>query len=217
MAEYKFGAFGDPHIKPLYGEPILLDNSWKYCKLYYNNNENIMVIGECNKLNQSTINLLHKIENNKIVKLTNYDTYVKKYTYFTYIYVFKNNCLQTMISMINGDIIYDNKLITKIDILSAENQGIYSLTHNKYYPPKNLIKYKIKLDIACDLLVDIDNYWDEMNNVYLSNNLANINNISGELITHNKSNNIINLPSKYQINLYKSNKIIKPILKKSGK
>ncbi len=194
-----WGANGDPHMRPIFGESITLDNSWKYCKLYDNIDEKIVVIGRCNILPNHVVKSLHRIDDkNNIINLKSSDTYV--FAYFDCIYLFKNKLMTAVIDTISSKILLGTDVVKSF----RSSNGLYSFTHNKYYASKNVKKYYMQLTKLCKLIIVIDNFWDDVNHIYLSDsNNIDLESMSGELIIHNNNNNIIDPELTSQINYKK--------------
>jgi hypothetical protein len=181
---------GDPHIKNFKGDQVLIPNDWKYVKLYQK--DNIQVNAKCSFINKEIIDNLHcinkttsKIEQINIDKRKH--KYVLDYTYFTEIDLIKNNEL-----VFKYDVINDKELINKNINLETNNikKGIFSLTHNSYYPPKNLSTYFINLNNNNVLSFDIDNFWDDINNLKISLFDNNFDGYSGEFFSHSIKNKL---------------------------
>jgi hypothetical protein len=68
--------------------------------------------------------------------------------------------------------------------------GLFSLTHDYYCPPKNLKSYVIYLNDSDYLKIKIDKFWDDINNVILYTQSTITSDYSGELIKHSPSNNL---------------------------
>lgn len=66
-----------------------------------------------------------------------------------------------------------------------------SLTHNKFYPAKNLQTYNVHLNNGDFINIAIDNHWDDINVVELKIiNSEKLEGYSGEYIEHNINNKL---------------------------
>jgi hypothetical protein len=202
-------AGGDPHIVNIKNETILIPNEWKYVKLY--EKDDIEVNVKCDFIDNTTE--LHHINNeNKIVKINpKIHKWVKNYTFMKELEIYKKNNLVLKYDLINDKLLFGNE-----KMLNKNNErGLYSITHKKYYPPKNISSYCIYLNNNNFLKLTIDNYWDDINNISLLFYDTDIRDYKGEFFNHNISNNITSMVilEKKEIILQSSN----PKYVRSGK
>jgi len=180
---------GDPHIIDINGIKTTLPNNWKLVRLY--EKDDLIVISKCEYINNNIIETLHRYTPNQkheFVKINKYiHNYVAKYTYMTRLYVFVKNVLELEINLLDGKIIKNNNNIYLERVF--DQQGLYSLTHEIFCPPKELVSYIIHLHAGDYIVVNIDKFWDDINCLvlYCSNP---IDNYRGELILHNNANNL---------------------------
>lgn len=173
---------GDPHIKPILDDKvILLPNEWELVKLY--ENDDYLVTAKAELVDENIIENMHIMNGTKV----NVDKhkYVKTQTYFTEVTIHKNNeeCLK--VNMTNGELEYDNKKIT----WDKNNTKLYSLVHKKHYNNVNSTSYIVYLNKSNRVELTIDNYWDDLNSIELYlNDKKNIESYKGELIKHDISN-----------------------------
>jgi predicted RNA-binding protein with TRAM domain len=180
-------AGGDPHLKQIDGTCLTIPNEWEYVRLYECND--IKACAKAEFITNDIIAGLHKKENDSIVQINTRrfrDTYVSKITYFVELDIYKNNELCIKLDTINGNILYNNGLIS-LDNIWSSKKGIYSLTHNCSYEPKKYIEYCIHLFNGDYLQVGIDNFWDDINNFELFLSKRN-NKYKGEFFKHSSQN-----------------------------
>ena len=181
---------GDPHVIDVNGIKTTLPNDWNYVKLYQK--DNVYVVCKCEFINDDIINNLHyytpsgPYEYRKVFKFIN--NYVVKYTYMTKLYILNDGKLDLEMDLIDGTIIQNTNefMIDKINDID----GLFSLTHDYYCPPKNLKSYVIYLNDSDYLKIKIDKFWDDINNVILYTQSTITSDYSGELIKHSPSNNL---------------------------
>lgn len=175
---------GDPHITDINGTKTLLPNEWLLFRLYEDNR--YIVTAKAEFIGNWLLgHQLHKL-NNEEVNL-NKDLYVTNYTYMTEVTIASkfNPDKKLEIDTIEGYIISDNSDV----IYSTNNTSkMWSVSHNVYYEPKNLISFDILLDYDV-LQISIDNYYDDINSITLKLNSDPRDKV-GELICHSDNNKL---------------------------
>jgi hypothetical protein len=185
-------AGGDPHLKQVDGTCLTIPNEWKYIRLY--ECEDIKVFAKCEYITDEIISGLHRKDKKKLVvsidKLRNKDSYVRDYTYFIELDIYKDNELCVKLDTINGKVLFNNNKIP-VDSITNTNKGIYSLTHKYYYEQINYTEYCVYLHNGDYLQVGVDNFWDDINSMALYLNKNNSNH-KGEFFIHTIENAITN-------------------------
>jgi len=181
-------AGGDPHVISVQNIKTLLPNEWKSVRLYEFGNTSI--IGKCDFIHDSIISNLHRLdENNQIIKIDpELHSYVKDLTYFTELYFFYEGKKVLSFDMILGSII-ENDNIYKVDRL-GNHTGLYSITHNCHYPPRNIIKYCVYFPNKDHIEIAVDTFWDDINHICLFTNKERgiLKKYIGEFFRHNTCN-----------------------------
>ena len=182
---------GDPYVCPLFGTKIRLPNNWRYCLLYKNRETGTRLVARCKHLDEGYITKLHKLEKGKERPITAKDTYVQKWTYFDRIYLFEDQTLVAALNSLSGEV---SQTVNHIES-SNDRRGLYSLTHERRYPAKNLQTFKIKLSDTEYVVIKVDNYWDDINHIKFSTSQKQTirNYATGELIEHKKQNRLAHL------------------------
>lgn len=182
---------GDPYIVSVKKIKTLLPNEWRRVKLL--ETDSILIIANCNLLNKEVISNLHYINNKKQVCLS-YDPNMYKWarttTYILSIeFIDKQTDEKLILDTINSEILSNNSKIIYEKIMNND-KGLYSITHNYYYPLIEFNEYILYFNEG-RLVISIDKYWDDINHIQLFLNDSNYEKYSGELIEHNKLNNIV--------------------------
>jgi hypothetical protein len=183
---------GDPYIlelnKNINSKAFIISNTWNKYYIYKSNN--YKVIGYNNILEKEKILKMKKYINGSEFNIDNRYLKISKFKYLTKIEILLDDEIVLEIDTITGNINNNNNKL-KYEKINTKN-GLSLIRKNIYYPKKNFVAYCIYLDNNM-LVIKIDNYWVELNNIKLYvNNMDNINNnINGELIEHCLSNKII--------------------------
>ena len=184
-------AGGDPYIKAIDGVTTLIPNNWNRVLLYQN--ESVSVIGYCDFLGESIINNLHYIQKSTGIVLEidkDFHKWVTDITYFVRVeFIDRETSKKLLIDTINGVILYDNSKFIYDTVNSINKYGLYSMTHNGWYPIYNLKKYIVYFN-GGQIILSIDNFWDDINHMELYINTCE-KNIKGELVVHDESNCLI--------------------------
>ena len=180
IVSYQAQGGGDPHIMSVFGVKTTLPNDWEYFILY--KSEDVLVTARAEFINGwLAYNKLHFIKNDITYDIDpKTHNWVTNLTYITEVIFERDNRL-LVFDMIEGYVKYDNSNI----IYKKVNKPIKSLTHNIYYPPKNLISFEV--DIEDIITISVDNYWDDINCITLKTN-TDMYDKSGELFFHNDDN-----------------------------
>lgn len=172
------GAGGDPHVVDIKGNKILLPNDWTNFILYKSGD--ITVTATCEFI-VGTLFFIDKYGNETEID-RRYHKWVDKYTYINTV-TFETYGKKLIIDTIDGIIVSDNSpFIYEI----VNSKGLYSFTHNRYYPAKKLLCYVVYLDDNY-MTITIDNHWDDINDIRLYMN-TDVDGCSGELIVHSEEN-----------------------------
>ena len=179
---------GDPHLINVYGTKITLPNDWEFIRLYERGS--VKVVATCAKLDEGYIQGLSTLtrsgekifvhESKKLFYL------LKNFTYIKEINAFSDDVLCFSLDTIAGNILYDNKEF-KCDS-PVHSPGLLSLTHMKVYPCVNLKRFILYLRDGDYLTIDVDNTWDDINNVRLYTKLTDFGKCKGEFFTHSEDN-----------------------------
>lgn len=181
-------AGGDPYIISVKKIKTLLPNSWKRISLLKSNT--LDIIANCEFLPKEITSQLHYINKNKNVCMPidpDKHKWVRDLTYITTIEFIKNN-EKLIIDTITGQIVYDNSNILYEKINSK--YGLFSITHQGYYPHVSFRKYVFYID-GGSVALSIDNYWDDVNYIELFLDDNNYDSYTGELIEHNVNNALL--------------------------
>ena len=195
IVSYTAQGGGDPHIMSVFGVKTTLPNSWEYFILY--KSSDLLVTAKAEFINGwLSYNKLHYMVDSMVGNfITNGHSdgmpivheidpekqrWVTNLTYITEVIFERNNRL-LVFDTIEGFVKYDNSDITYKKI----NKPIKSLTHNIYYPPRNLISFEI--DVIDTITISVDNYWDDINYITLKTN-SDMYDKSGELFFHSDDN-----------------------------
>lgn len=180
---------GDPHLKTVHGKEVLLPNDWLYVKLYQK--DGIQVNAKCGFLNSEDLQNLHRCIKNKNKSIVKVDpkknTWVVDFTYFIELDILEKDEL-----VFKYDLIHDKELINK-NITVEKNKsskGLYSIVQKSTYPPKHLSSYFIHLNNNNMLTIDIDNFWDDLNNIGLLLFDRTTEGYSGEFFNHSIENKL---------------------------
>lgn len=191
---------GDPHIKPVLGRQILLNNNWRLVKMY--SDGQYQVVAQCRHLPSSmTHGYLHKQvrENGNwtTVRTSRADRYITNYTYFTYLRVYRNNQELFGMHLINGKVRTQPALkqgaAKGMRLKRVPPQGLFSLTHHHRYPSSpRAITYQLDLKRPSGklntIVITIDDFWDDVNHIQLI--CRDPEQVCGELYQHNTKNRL---------------------------
>ncbi len=164
--DFNPGGSGDPHIRTIYGEKYLLPD-WEYVKLLHIDDK-IKINARCRLIEPKEINRMHRIENNKIIKLSTNnkdDRFAYKNTYFDSIeIIFDKYIFEIKIDtfeIINNT--FPENILTLKDII-PEN-GIRGIIYDKEYPKVKCRQKNIYLFDKISIIIKTDNYWMERNEI----------------------------------------------------
>lgn len=184
-------AGGDPYIISVKKIKTLLPNEWKRVILLDTNTTQI--IANCDFLNNENMSNLHYINKNKqecILINPEKHKWVKDLTYIISIEVLdKKTDKKLILDTLDGSVILDNSIFL-YDSIKNTKYGLFSITHNGYYPHVNFKQFAIYFDEGY-LSISIDNFWDDINYIELFTNNNDYDNYSGELIEHDEKNCIL--------------------------
>ena len=175
---------GDPHLKTVHGKEVLLPNDWLYVKLYQK--DGIQVNAKCGFLNSEDLQNLHRCVRNKNKTIVKVDpkknTWVVDFTYFIELDILENDEL-----VFKYDLIHDKDITVE---QNKSSKGLYSIVQKSTYPPKHLSSYFIHLNNNNMLTIDIDNFWDDLNNIGLLLFDRTTEGYSGEFFNHSIENKL---------------------------
>lgn len=176
---------GDPHIQPLLGPGLILDNAWTKVLLY--KHKEYTCIGNCELLPLERALQLHKLRGGNVSQLTESDRYATTMTYFVALTLLHNETKVAELNLLTGELVVHDTSVRGIQELAYSETGLYSLTHQRAYEQNNYRGFRVHLGVD-NLMVSIDNYWDDINHMIA--HVANIADRSGELIKHDEANKL---------------------------
>jgi hypothetical protein len=182
-------AGGDPYIMSVKRVKTLLPNTWKRVRLF--ETIDMTVVANCDFLQNSVVAGLHYINKARKECMAIDPTKHKWTTDITYVvsieFIHKyNKEKKLVVDTLTGSIMSDSSKLL-YEKIKSDNKGLYSITHNGYYPPVNTNKFLIHFKEGY-MVVTIDNFWDDINFIELFLNETNYNLYTGELIEHSESN-----------------------------
>lgn len=164
--DFNPGGSGDPHIRTIYGEKYLLPD-WDYVKLLHIEDK-IKINARCKLIEPKEINRMHRIEDNKVIKLSTnnkYDKFAYKNTYF--------DTIEIQYDKYNFEIKIDTLEIIQntfpTNILNIKDVipecGIMGIMYDKEYPIVKCIQKNIYLFDKISIIIKSDNFWMERNEI----------------------------------------------------
>jgi hypothetical protein len=196
---------GDPIVQPLRSankRTVKLPNTWKRLVLYKDSECGVRVEAECNYLTDGMIRGMHSYRNNverpyfmrtpdpenNVSDRKTYE-YLRKNTFFSKIYLYRHNVLETTIDLFDP---FTNYVTTANArwfqrIYPPSHEGVYSFGKRMYYPcSSQMHAYKVALEKENYLYVYSDIHWDECTSIRLEMNKYEVNRpiYSGELFEH---------------------------------
>jgi alpha-tubulin suppressor-like RCC1 family protein len=155
------------------GDPYLLNLRTKTSQMLSNLDKEILiydsqkyeVYSKLERLSKQKLENMSMIKNGREIKVSGIDLANLIFKYVTELIIIdkeSNGILR--IDCYDGSIIEDNKQINYEEINSKKGLSD-TMSINKYYPKRNLISYNIYLENEHTLILKVDNYWSELNNI----------------------------------------------------
>jgi len=132
---------GDPHVKPIKGDAVLLSNQWKTVLLYNNEASRYRVVASTRLLKSHEQASLHRLDSSGHIISINpkVHKYVSNLTYFSQLDVYLSNVHLGTLDLLKGEFHIHDDSVRSIQELHFV-QGLMSLTHRKRYTSSDLLK-----------------------------------------------------------------------------
>jgi hypothetical protein len=156
---------GDPYLRNFYGDLVLIPNDWTYFRFFENKRTDEKVMIHCDLLDVESdlAKNLHKIGEEKKVEKS--PVAHNMLTFITQVEIWSQGKLVVVIDTLNGQVLKYVKN-TGITLDNIESKGVRGSTNIQLYPPsKSLVSYAVNLRDSIRLIITIDNFWEEINNI----------------------------------------------------
>ena len=159
---------GDPYLLNLKTRKSkMISNSKKEISIY--ESEQFSVVGKLERINKDKLKEMNLIRKNKEMKFSEIDYLYLRFKYITELQIIdKVNNGKLKLDCYDGSIIEDNGKINHESINTKKGLS-NTMCVDTYYPKRNLRSYSVYLDNGNILVLKVDNYWTELNNIKIYN------------------------------------------------